>query len=95
MIPSAVAYLFFGRPLIAFLFEYGKFTSEYSALASPVLACYAIGLPFIGLARILGAACYAVKQPGVPLRSGVASVTIWCASPRSRTASAASPSERA
>lgn len=74
MIPSMAAFLVFAEPLIALMFQWGNFTAESSAGVARVLRVYAFALPFIGLTRILTSACYAVKAPKVPLRSGAVAV---------------------
>ncbi len=70
MIPSMVAYMAFSEPLIILLFQYGNFSMENAGEVSRILRVYAPALPFIGIGRILGAACYASKAPRVPLTSG-------------------------
>ncbi|MBI4179518.1 murein biosynthesis integral membrane protein MurJ [bacterium] len=74
MIPSAAAFISFGAPILSLLFQYGRFSEDVARQAALVLACYAPGLPFIGLARILGSAFYALKCPAAPLRAGTVSV---------------------
>ncbi len=74
MIPSMMAFIAFSEPLIALLFQYGKFTASSSAGVANVLRAYAVALPFIGLSRIMSSACYAVKFPKAPLRAAAAAV---------------------
>lgn len=76
MIPCMAAFLSFAGPLVILLFQYGRFTLESVSGVSNVLRVYALALPFIGLSRILSAACYAVKCPRIPLRAGVVSVLV-------------------
>ncbi len=74
MIPSVAAFVVFADPLIGLLFQYGKFTHDSAAGVADVLRVYAFALPFIGLARILSSACYAVKSPKIPMKASAVSI---------------------
>jgi len=68
MLASSVLLIAAGEQVVRLLFEGGEFTRADSSLVWLVVVFYALGLPAVGLSRMLQNACYAVGDPGGPAR---------------------------
>ncbi len=67
-IPSGVGMLVLASPLIALLFNWGNFSMQDVAATMPLLAIYAIGLPFYSLATFATRGLHARKDMVTPVR---------------------------
>jgi putative peptidoglycan lipid II flippase len=71
LVPSTVALVVAGLPLVQALFERGRFGPESSALTATALAMYAAGLPAHGAIEILVRAFYALQDTRTPVAIAV------------------------
>ena len=65
---SSIAFIAMGEPLIDFLFERGKFTSEDTLYIWIVLAAYSLGLYATGMSRLYQNLCYSYGDVKGPAR---------------------------
>ena len=65
---SSIAFIAMGEPLIDFLFERGKFTSEDTLYIWIVLAAYSLGLYATGMSRLYQNLCYSFGDVKGPAR---------------------------
>ena len=79
MLASSLLLIAAGEHIIEFLFEGGEFTSADTSLVWLIVAFYAIGLPAIGLSRMLQSASYAIGDTAGPARIAVVRVSIAAA----------------
>ena len=70
-LPSAVALAVISEPLIASLFQYGKFTAADTLMTQRALIAYSLGLVGIILVKILAPAFYAQQNIKTPVRIGL------------------------
>ena len=70
-LPSAVALAIISEPLIASLFQYGKFTAADTLMTQRALIAYSLGLVGIILVKILAPAFYAQQNIKTPVRIGL------------------------
>mgnify|MGYP003866745175 CR=1 FL=1 len=56
-------------PIIRLLFQRGAFSADDTALMQPVLAVYAVGLPFFSFVNLVLRAFYAQKDTVTPVRA--------------------------
>ncbi len=58
-LPATVALIVCGQPIVAALFEHGKFTATNSYYTAQALAAFSIGLPSYILVKVLTPGYYA------------------------------------
>jgi putative peptidoglycan lipid II flippase len=75
-LPASVGLACLGSPVIALIFQYGRFTSEDTRATALALAMYAFGLTAYSAVKILVPACYAMGNTRAPVLSSVISVTV-------------------
>ncbi len=73
---SAVGLFVLAEPIVAVVFERGRFTAADTEATAFVLQAYAIGLLPYSLVKILAPAFYAIDRPKVPLAASVTAVAI-------------------
>jgi len=76
VLPSAFALAAFGRPVVAAIFQTGRFGAEDTALVTGILAAYAIGIPAQAAIKLLASGYYAQGDTRTPVRMGAASVAL-------------------
>ena len=76
MIPSAVAFLFLGDIVVAFVFQSGRFQRTAVEDVWAVLAGSAVGLLATSLGRLYSSAFYALLDTRTPLRFAVVRVVL-------------------
>jgi putative peptidoglycan lipid II flippase len=76
VVPSAIAFVAIGGPIIALLFQSGRFGASDTVLVWMILAGSAIGLSAGTQGRLLGSAFYALGDPRPPLRAALVRVAI-------------------
>ena len=79
MVPAMVGTLTLATPIVALLFEGGKFTHQDTLHTATALLGYAPQLPFIGLDQLLIAAFYARHNTVTPVLVGVVGVGVYVA----------------
>jgi len=70
-VPSAVALAVLALPLIAALFQYGRFTPEDAWMTRHALIAYSIGLVGMILVKILAPGFYARQNVATPVKIGI------------------------
>jgi putative peptidoglycan lipid II flippase len=76
VVPSAVAFVAIGGPIVALLFQTGRFGASDTTIVWIVLAGSALGLSAGTQGRLLGSAFYALGDPKPPLRAALVRVAI-------------------
>ncbi len=67
-VPAAAGLALLSGPITRLLFQHGKFTAADSAEMVPLLALFAVGLPFFSVTSLLVRAFYALKDTTTPVR---------------------------
>jgi putative peptidoglycan lipid II flippase len=70
-VPSAVALAVLALPLIAMLFQYGRFTADDAWMTRQALVAYSVGLVGIILVKILAPGFYAKQNVATPVKIGI------------------------
>ncbi|HXS30997.1 MAG TPA: murein biosynthesis integral membrane protein MurJ [Steroidobacteraceae bacterium] len=68
-VPAAVGLALLSAPIIRLLFQRGAFHASDTALMTPVLAVYALGLPFLAFTTVALRGFYALKDTTTPVRA--------------------------
>ena len=69
IVPVTFVFLFIPDAIIDVIFRRGAFSSHDLAVTASVFACYALGLLFFCISKLLGSAFYALQETAVPLKS--------------------------
>jgi putative peptidoglycan lipid II flippase len=75
-IPSAVGLAVLGKPIIALMFERGKFTPFDTVQTAHALAAYSIGLAGYAAVKVLSPAFYALNNARTPMLISLASIVV-------------------
>jgi len=75
-IPSAIGLTVLGRPIVALVFEHGKFTSFDTLQTANALAAYSIGLTGYAAVKVLSPAFYALNDARTPMLISLGSIAI-------------------
>jgi putative peptidoglycan lipid II flippase len=75
-IPSAVGLAVLGEPIIALIFERGKFTALDTMQTARALAAYSVGLAGYAAVKVLSPAFYALNDSRTPMLISVASIAV-------------------
>ena len=75
-IPSAVGLAVLARPIIALIFEHGRFTSFDTMQTGNALAAYAIGLSGYAAVKVLSPAFYAFGDARTPMLISLGSIAV-------------------
>jgi putative peptidoglycan lipid II flippase len=75
-LPATVALILCGQPIVAALFEHGKFDSGDSYRTSQALAAFSIGLPSYILVKVLTPGFYARADTRTPVRFATISMGV-------------------
>jgi putative peptidoglycan lipid II flippase len=75
-IPSAVGLIVLSRPIIALIYQYGRFTPSDTNQTARALAYYAIGLAAFSLVRVLAPSFFALRDTRIPMIASVVSIVI-------------------
>lgn len=67
-IPAAAGLALLSGPIVRLLYRHGNFTASDAAAMTPLLALFAIGLPFYSITSLTVRAFYAVKDTVTPVR---------------------------
>ncbi|MFA6960043.1 MAG: murein biosynthesis integral membrane protein MurJ [Opitutaceae bacterium] len=74
--PAAVGLVVLSTPIIRLLFQRGAFTAADTGLMSPILAIFALGLPFFSFVNLVLRAFYAQKDTSTPVRAAFLSFSV-------------------
>jgi putative peptidoglycan lipid II flippase len=75
-VPSAVGLAVLGRPIIALIFEHGRFTAFDTAQTGDALAAYAVGLAGYAAVKVLSPAFYALGDARTPMLISLGSIAV-------------------
>ncbi len=75
-IPAAVGLAVLATPIVRLLFQRGAFDAEATRLMVPVLAVFALGLPFFSFVNLVLRAFYAQKDTATPVRAAFLSFLV-------------------
>jgi putative peptidoglycan lipid II flippase len=75
-IPSAVGLVVLAQPIVALIFEHGKFTAFDTTQTAHALAAYAIGLAGYGAIKVLSPAFYALSDARTPMLISLGSIAV-------------------
>jgi putative peptidoglycan lipid II flippase len=75
-IPSAVGLIILSRPIIALIYQYGRFTADDTRQTASALACYTIGLTAYSTVRVLAPSFYALRDTRIPMLTSLFSIFI-------------------
>jgi putative peptidoglycan lipid II flippase len=75
-IPSAAGLAVLGRPIVALIFEHGKFTSFDTVQTANALAAYSLGLAGYAAVKVLSPAFYALNDARTPMLISLASIAV-------------------
>ena len=70
-VPSAVALAVLALPLVAMLFQYGRFGAEDAWMTRQALVAYSVGLVGMILVKILAPGFYARQNIATPVKIGI------------------------
>jgi putative peptidoglycan lipid II flippase len=77
--PAAAGLAALGVPIIALLFQYGRFSDSDTASTARALAAYSVGLAAYSGVKVLVPACYALGRTQIAVASSVLSVALTLA----------------
>lgn len=75
-VPAAAGLVLLSEPIVRFLFQHGKFTADDTAAMAPLLALFAVGMPFFSVVSLTTRAFYATKDTKTPVRAAAMSFLI-------------------
>ena len=73
-IPATVGLITLAQPIVALIFEHGKFTAADTAATARALQFYALGLVGYSIVRIVSPAFYALHRSRIPVIASISSV---------------------
>lgn len=75
-VPAAIGLALLSEPVTRLLFQRGAFGAGDTALMTPVLAVYALGLPFVSYTSLALRGFYSLKDTSTPVRAAVLSFVV-------------------
>ena len=72
--PASAGLAFLGVPIIALIFEHGRFTHQDTVSTAQALAAYSVGLTAYSIVKVLVPICYAIGETKVAVLSSFFSV---------------------
>ena len=75
-IPSAIGLIILANPIIALIYEHGRFTAASTAQTAGALQFYAIGLVGYSAVKVLAPAFYALDRRNLPMFVSLASIAL-------------------
>lgn len=75
-VPAAVGLALLSEPVVRLLFQRGAFTASDTVLMTPILAVYALGLPFLAYTSVSLRGFYALKDTATPVRAAAISFVV-------------------
>ena len=75
-IPSALGLAILGQPIVALIFEHGKFTAFDTVQTGNALAAYALGLAGYAAVKVLSPAFYALADARTPMLISLLSIAV-------------------
>jgi putative peptidoglycan lipid II flippase len=78
-VPASVGLIFLARPIIALLFEHGRFTALDTRFTAEALICYSLGIAAHAAIKITVPVFYALGRARYPVAGSLATVALNCA----------------
>ncbi len=75
-VPAAVGLAVLAEPIIRLLFQRGAFTADDTRLMIPIMAVFALGLPFFSFVNLVLRAFYAQKDTRTPVHAAALSFVV-------------------
>jgi putative peptidoglycan lipid II flippase len=75
-VPAAAGLALLSTPIVRLLYERGKFTPADTAIMAPLLAWFAVGMPFFAVTSLMTRAFYARKDTLTPVKIAALSFVI-------------------
>jgi putative peptidoglycan lipid II flippase len=75
-VPAGVGLALLSEPVTRLLFQRGAFTAADTELMTPILAVFALGLPFLSFATLALRGFYALKDTATPVRAAALSFVV-------------------
>lgn len=75
-VPAAIGLALLSEPITRLLFQRGAFHAADTGLMTPVLAVYALGLPFVSYTSLALRGFYSLKDTATPVRAAVLSFAV-------------------
>ncbi len=75
-VPAAAGLALLSEPITRLLFQRGAFTAGDTALMTPILAVYALGLPFLSFTTVALRGFYSLKDTATPVRAAALSFVV-------------------
>jgi putative peptidoglycan lipid II flippase len=75
-VPSAAGLAVLGQPIVALIFEHGRFTAFDTFQTANALAAYSIGLAGYAAIKVLSPACYALGDARRPMLISLGSILV-------------------
>jgi putative peptidoglycan lipid II flippase len=75
-VPSAVGLAVLGRPIVALIFEHGRFSAFDTTQTGNALAAYSIGLAGYAAVKVLSPAFYALNDARTPMLISLGSIAV-------------------
>jgi len=75
-LPAAIGLFLLAEPITASIFQYGRFSSESTALTALALRGYSLGLVSYACMKVVAPAFSAIDRPGTPLRVSLTGIFI-------------------
>lgn len=75
-VPAAAGLALLSEPIIRVLFQHGKFEAADTRLMTPLLALFAVGMPFFSVVSLTTRAFFALKDTVTPMKVAVLSFVI-------------------
>jgi putative peptidoglycan lipid II flippase len=72
-VPAAVGLALLSEPIVRLLFQRGEFHDSDTRLMAPILAVYALGLPFLSFTTVALRGFYSLKDTATPVRAAALS----------------------
>jgi putative peptidoglycan lipid II flippase len=75
-VPAAVGLALLSEPIVRLLFQRGAFHASDTALMTPILAVYALGLPFLSFTTVALRGFYSLKDTKTPVQAAALSFVV-------------------
>ncbi|HND62424.1 MAG TPA: murein biosynthesis integral membrane protein MurJ [Opitutaceae bacterium] len=75
-LPAAAGLVLLSEPIVRLLFEHGRFHAADTRAMAPLLALFAVGMPFFSVASLTTRAFYAVKDTVTPVKLAALSFVV-------------------
>jgi putative peptidoglycan lipid II flippase len=75
-VPAAIGLAISAQPILAVLFQHGRFTAFDTAATAPALGAYAVGLPAFVMVKVMAPGYFARQDTKTPVKIGAATMAV-------------------